>query len=106
MRARNAFPDSEGTPGNRNFVQNYYDTTSSLPATTLFKDFGSVGSNSGSDMVLFSFADSGLPMSQGGEYSAVSPAARQPTVCFNWPVGTSIVVKPFWRCCRIPGSDI
>lgn len=74
MRARQAFPVDEGTVGNRSFVQNYYDATSSVPATKLFKEFSSIGTNPGADLILFSFADFGLPMSEGGVYEALAPS--------------------------------
>ena len=70
VRARTASPAQprhDDGSGRRNFVYDYYSAVQgpncagpTCTATSLFKDFNSVGENPGSDLVLMSFGDFGL----------------------------------------------
>ena len=113
VRARTASPAqpymSSGAP-DRNFVFDYYSAVQGDPcvddgcvAESLFKDFNSVGTNPGSDLVLMSFGDYGLCGSSptGDSFCAMGKAVQQggalgtPGVYSAGPLASATQFGPF-----------
>ena len=113
VRARTASPAqpymSSGAP-DRNFVFDYYSAVQGDPcvddgcvAESLFKDFNSVGTNPGSDLVLMSFGDYGLcgssPTSPSfcamGKADQVGGALGSPGIYSAGPLASASQFGPF-----------